>query len=64
MATDLTTRGEAQLRDGRVVITFGVLDGETMSVTPVTLDVDGYALELARDLLVAISEQRQTEDDR
>lgn len=57
-----TTKGAATLRDGKVVIVFGVLDEEN-HLSEVILDVDAYALELARDLLGAVSQQRQIEDD-
>jgi hypothetical protein len=60
-----TTSGQAKLVDGYVVIEFGVLHDETpgeWAVETVTLDVDAYALQLARDLLIAISDQ-ETEAD-
>lgn len=63
----LTTSGFARLRDGYVTIEFGVFDG-TSTVQKLELNVDAYALELARDLLTAISEQQgieeEIEDDR
>lgn len=55
-----TTRGQAKVRDGRVVVEFGWLDGEN-ELHQVMLDVDVYAIELARDLCAAISEQRDSE---
>lgn len=56
-----TTKGQARLIDGRVVITFGLLDRGTRSVHDVTVDVDAYAIELVRDLASALSEQGDSE---
>lgn len=51
-----TTSGQAKLIDGYVVITFGVLD-DANNLSTITLDVDPYAIVLARDLIAAIAEQ-------
>ena len=56
-----TTHGHATLQEGNVVIRFGLLD-ESNALTEVTVDVTAYAIELARDLLAAVSEQRSIED--
>jgi len=52
-----TTHGHAALREGYVTIRFGIL-GTDHTVEHVELDVDPYATELARDLLIALSDQR------
>jgi len=61
-----TTHASVKLVDGYVVIEFGVLHegrpGEEWAVETVALDVDPYALQLARDLLITLSD-RETEED-
>lgn len=61
-----TTYGQAKVLDGYVVIEFGVLhlDEPEWPVETVVLNVDGYAKEIARDLLVAICEQAEAEGDQ
>lgn len=60
MVVKRTTHGSAALRDGYVTISFGVLD-ENNNVSDIELDVDAYAIILARDILTAISEQSTEE---
>jgi hypothetical protein len=51
-----TTHGVAHVQDGKVVIAFGYLD-EDRVLHRITLDVDAYAIALARDLCAAIGSQ-------
>lgn len=56
-----TTSGLAQLRDGKVIIRFGLLRNhpsvDERTVEHVILDVDAYAVALARDILTAACER-------
>lgn len=58
-----TTSGLAALRDGRVTIRFGYLEGPGRTLRHIELDVDAYAVELIRDLAAALSDRETSQEN-
>lgn len=60
-----TTYGQPQVRDGKVIIRFGLLDrnGPIPLTTDIELDIDTYALPFAMGILKALVEKQVQEEE-